>query len=81
MESRMFEIVANEIAAAMDVAPETLQLDQPITELGMDSLEALQLLVSLEQATQVPLDENDLRQFTTIRSIVNLLDERKRIAA
>jgi acyl carrier protein len=47
----------------------------------MDSLQALQLLVALEQATQMQFEEADLKQFVTVQSIVDLLHERSRKAA
>jgi acyl carrier protein len=56
----------------------SLHMDASLAEIGMDSLEALQLLVSLEQATQVQLEEQDLKMFTTVQSIVDLLNQRLR---
>ena len=78
MESEMFELVVNEIAATMDIPAASLHMDASLAEIGMDSLEALQLLVSLEQATQVQLEEQDLKKFTTVQSIVDLLIQRQR---
>ena len=78
MESDMFEVVVNEIAATMDIPAASLHMDASLAEIGMDSLEALQLLVSLEQATQVQLEEQDLKQFTTVQSIVDLLNQRQK---
>ena len=78
MESDMFELVVNEIAATMDIPAASLHMDATLAEIGMDSLEALQLLVSLEQATQVQLEEQDLKKFTTVQSIVDLLNQRRK---
>jgi acyl carrier protein len=78
MESEMFELVVNEIAATMDIPAASLHMDASLAEIGMDSLEALQLLVSLEQATQVQLEEQDLKKFTTVQSIVDLLNQRRK---
>jgi acyl carrier protein len=78
MESDMFELVVNEIAATMDIPAASLHMDASLAEIGMDSLEALQLLVSLEQATQVQLEEQDLKKFTTVQSIVDLLNQRRK---
>ena len=81
MESDMFELVVNEIAATMDIPAASLHMDSSLAEIGMDSLEALQLLVSLEQATQVQLEEQDLKKFTTVQSIVDLLNQRRKPVA
>jgi len=78
MESDVFELVVNEIAATMDIPAASLHMDASLAEIGMDSLEALQLLVSLEQATQVQLEEQDLKKFTTVQSIVDLLNQRRK---
>jgi acyl carrier protein len=81
METSVLELVINEIASTMDVAAESLRPDASLAEMGMDSLQALQLLVALEQATQVQLDEQDLKKFTTVQSIVDLLNERRKTVA
>ena len=78
MESDMFELVVNEIAATMDIPAASLHMDASLAEIGMDSLEALELLLSLEQATQVQLEEQDLKKFTTVQSIVDLLNQRRK---
>ena len=78
MESDMFEVVVNEIAATMDIPAASLHMDASLAEIGMDSLEALQLLVSLERATEVQLEEQDLKKFTTVQSIVDLLNQRRK---
>jgi len=74
----MFELVVNEIAATMDIPAASLHMDASLAGIGMDSLEALQLLMSLEQATQVQLEEQDLKKFTTVQSIVDLLNQRRK---
>jgi len=74
----MFELVVNEIAATMDIPAASLHMDASLAEIGMDSLEALELLLSLEQATQVQLEEQDLKKFTTVQSIVDLLNQRRK---
>jgi acyl carrier protein len=81
MESDMYELVVNEIAATMDIPAASLHMDSSLAEIGMDSLEALQLMVSLEQATQVQLEEQDVKKFTTVQSIVDLLNQRRKPVA
>lgn len=76
MEVDTFDLVTNEIAATMDVPLGSLRPETSLAELGMDSLQALQLLVAFEQALGMQLDEADLKQFATVQSIVDLLNER-----
>jgi acyl carrier protein len=70
------DLVVNEIAATMDVPAASLGPDTSLSDIGMDSLQALQLLVALEQSANIQLGEEDLRRFTTVRSIVDLLNMR-----
>ncbi len=81
MQSNTFQLVAKEIAAVMDVPAESLRPETSLAEIGMDSLEALQLLIVLEDATGIHLEEKDLTKFATVQSIVDLMDERTAAAA
>jgi acyl carrier protein len=81
MEYDPLELVVNEVAATMDIPADTLGPETSLAAIGMDSLQALQLLVALEQATQIRLNEEDLKHFTTVESIVNLLTAQPKGAA
>jgi acyl carrier protein len=81
MDSELFDLVVNEIAATMDLPVETLRPETSLAAIGMDSLQALQLLVALEQAAHVQLEEHDLKKFVTVQSIVDLMNERLQEAA
>ena len=73
--------VVNEIATMMGVPADSLGADTSLADIGMDSLEALQLLIGLERAMQMEIEEADLKRFTTIQSIVDVLNERFQKAA
>ena len=81
MEKNAFDVVVKEIAGAMGISADTLRPETKLTEIGMDSLEALQFLLVLEDATGIQLDEKDLKRFTTVQSIVDLINERAMNAA
>ena len=81
METNILDLVMNEVSSTMDVPLDSLSPETPLKEVGMDSLQALQLLVALEQATQMQFEEADLKQFVTVQSIVDLLHDRSRKAA
>ena len=68
--------VANEIAAMMSIPASSLTPETTLREIGMDSLEGLQLLIELERVTNATVEEADMKRFTTIQSIVDLLNER-----
>jgi acyl carrier protein len=65
----------------MDIPAGSLDAETRLTDLGLDSLQALQLLVSLEEALQIQFDEEDVKQFTTVRAIVDLVNQRCQKAA
>ena len=73
--------VANEIAAMMGIEVSSLTPQTTLREIGMDSLEGLQLLIELERVTNATVEEADMKRFTTIQSIVDLLTERLQKAA
>jgi acyl carrier protein len=81
MEVDVLDLVINEIASTMDVPADSLSAETSLADLGMDSLEVLQLLVALEEATKMQFKDSDLKQFVTVQSIVDLLNERWRKAA
>jgi acyl carrier protein len=81
MQVDVNQLVTNEVAMTMDIPASSLNADTPLAELGLDSLQALQLLVSLEEALQIRFDEEDVKQFKTIQAIVDLVNERCRKAA
>ena len=73
--------VANEIATMMGIEVSSLTPQTTLREIGMDSLEGLQLLIELERVTNATVEEADMKRFTTIQSIVDLLNERLQKAA
>ena len=73
--------VANEIAAMMGIEVSSLTPQTTLREIGVDSLEGLQLLIELERVTNATVEEADMKRFTTIQSIVDLLNERLQKAA
>lgn len=81
MEMDILDLVINEVASTMDVPLSSLNAETALKEIGMDSLQALQLLVALEQVTKMQFEEEDLKRFVTVQSIVDLLNDRSRKAA
>jgi len=73
--------VANEIATMMGIEVSSLTPQTTLREIGVDSLEGLQLLIELERVTNATVEEADMKRFTTIQSIVDLLNERLQKAA
>jgi acyl carrier protein len=81
MRQDIFEMVTGEIASMMGIPVESLRPDTTLREIGVDSLEGLQLLIELERATSIQIEEADLKRFTTIQSIVDIVNQRAAEAA
>jgi acyl carrier protein len=81
MEPNYFDLVANEVSTTMEIPADSLSSSTVFAEIGMDSLQALQLLVALEQLTGMQFEESDLKHFVTVQSVVDLLTERSKRAA
>ena len=81
MHDEIYARVVKEIAALVDTPADELRPETTIAEIGMDSLDGLQLLIELERVTGTEIDEKDLKRFTTIQSIVDVVNERIGAAA
>lgn len=80
MHDETFHRVTSEIATLMGIPPESLLPETTLAEIGMDSLDGLQLLIELERVIQTQIEEEDLKRFTTIQSIVDIVNQRLRAA-
>ncbi len=72
-----FEELRTVIANVMDIDENTLKDEARfIEELGMDSLMALEIMVTLEKQYGVKLNEDELRQLTCMKAVHELLDKK-----
>ena len=81
MHEETYNRVVSEIAALTGISADELRPETTIAEIGMDSLDGLQLLIELERVTGTEIEEKDLKRFTTIESIVDIVNQRIRAAA
>lgn len=70
------ERIKSEIAEQTEIPKETIDENIHLPDLGIDSLQALQLLVMLERTYNISIAEDDLKQFRTINTIVELVNGR-----
>lgn len=69
MTSETFERVRRRLAAQLKVSPETIEPDQRLDALGVDSLTALELVFDLEQDFNISIPTDREKGFTTVREI------------
>lgn len=70
-----------EVAERAEMDIDKVDEDAHLADLGIDSLQALQLLVLLERDYQITIGDDDLKHFTSINSIVELVSRRMQVAA
>ena len=66
MEARVRELLAE----LLETEPDAIPLEEPFADLGVDSLQGLELLVRIEQEYGVHVPEEELPSFPTPRSVV-----------
>src|SRR5206468_7433273 len=72
-EGVIAQAVREVVGAVLRVKPDTLRDDQPLTDLGLDSLMGVEIENSLELATGVALPPTSLMQARTIGQIAALI--------
>ena len=75
-EEDVVNLLKNEIAEKTDVDPSTIDETVHLADLGIDSLQALQLLVLLERECDLTFEDSDLQHFRSIRSVAALVASR-----
>jgi acyl carrier protein len=70
-----------EVSERAEMAVENVDENAHLADLGIDSLQALQLLVLLERDYQITIGDDDLKHFTSISSIVDLVSRRMQVPA
>jgi acyl carrier protein len=72
MYTEISSTLQNEIASFLEKSPNEIGLDDSLLEMGIDSLQMLQLLVMLERNFSVHMDESDLEHFTSVHTVATL---------
>jgi acyl carrier protein len=75
LEAVIGQAVRDVVGSVLRVKPDTLRDDQPLTELGLDSLMGVEIENSIESAIGVALPPASLIQARTIAQIVALIAE------
>lgn len=73
MRQEVTALLRSEISRMIELPEDTIDDAAHLTELGMDSLQALQLLVLLERTYEIQIGEQELQQFTSINAITDLV--------
>jgi len=75
----MLEELKKVLSKQLKVAPEKITLEAKIKDdLGADSLDILQLLMTMEEDYGIVIPDEELGTFETVGDIVNFLDKNKK---
>jgi len=68
------EKVIKTVAKSLGISVDKITLDKEfIKDLGADSLDVVEIVISLEEAFKVLVDENDAEEITDVRSAVDYI--------
>ncbi len=76
IDGTLHQQVVDGILSLLDCEADDLHDDSNLAELGLDSLQAVQLLVLLERTLKVKLGEQDLQRFNSVGNILSVLESR-----
>lgn len=72
----IFENVRDALAKQFEIDPETITMDTSIVDdLGADSLDIVELIMSLEDIFGISISDDDAAQLDTVRRIVEYLEK------
>ena len=71
----IFEDVAQILADYKDVDVSTITMDSNFTELGLDSLDTVEIVMSLEDKFEIEIEMNE--SLKTVRDLGQLIEETK----
>ena len=72
----IFENVRDALAKQFEIDPATITMDTSIVDdLGADSLDVVELIMSLEDMFGISISDDDAAQLDTVRRIVEYLEK------
>jgi acyl carrier protein len=73
MREEVTALLRKEVARMVEAPLASIDDSAHLAELGMDSLQALQLLVLIERTYNLQIGEEELQQFTSIHAVADLV--------
>ena len=68
--------ILNWVAATLQTTPEKVDLDKPLNELGIDSLDAVHLIATIEAVIRSELPEDVIQRVSTLNDIFEMMAQR-----
>lgn len=73
----VFETVKKTIVDTISCKEEDVTLEANIKELGADSIDAVQIIMDLEEVYGIEIDADDAGAFVTVNDVVKYIEEHK----
>ena len=73
MREEITALLKGEVARMIEAPESSIDDSADLAALGMDSLQALQLLVLIERTYELQIGEEELQQFTSIGAVADLV--------
>ena len=71
-----FEVLQEALVEVMNVAPNEIHMDTTLAgDLGMDSLDAFQIILKIQERLSIELDPRKIEKVETVRQTVKLLEQ------
>ena len=71
-----FEVLQEALVEVMNVAPNEIHIDTTLAgDLGMDSLDAFQIILKIQERLSIELDPRKIEKVETVRQAVKLLEQ------
>lgn len=71
-----FEVLQEALVEVMNVAPNEIHMDTTLAGvLGMDSLDAFQIILKIQERLSIELDPRKIEKVETVRQAVKLLEQ------
>lgn len=71
-----FEVLQEALVEVMNVAPDEIHMDTTLAgDLGMDSLDAFQIILKIQERLSIELDPRKIEKVETVRQAVKLLEQ------
>ena len=64
------------LSETMQVSVDQIDLDKPLIEIGLDSLDAVHMIATIESIIRQELPENVIQQVTCLNDIFDMMRER-----
>ena len=71
-----FEVLQEALVEVMNVAPNEIHMDTTLAgDLGMDSLDAFQIILKIQERLSIELDPRKIEKVETVRQAVKQLEQ------